>query len=111
MISNTLGAPLGGTIVGGQNGFDWAALSLMTPPNFSGGAGSCLPLMVVVASGEPGAPVACGGEVLCVCARSGRSLIPAKIIRAIGAAHMKSGIECKIRFISSPITLRQQDAP
>jgi hypothetical protein len=29
----------------------------MTPPNFGSGAGSCLPLMVVVALGEPGTPV------------------------------------------------------
>jgi hypothetical protein len=30
---------------------------LITPPNFGSGAGSCLPLMVVVALGEPGTPV------------------------------------------------------
>jgi hypothetical protein len=30
---------------------------LITPPNFGSGGGSCLPLMVVVAPGEPGVPV------------------------------------------------------
>jgi hypothetical protein len=32
---------------------------LITPPNFGSGGGSCLPLIVVVASGEPGVPVVC----------------------------------------------------
>jgi hypothetical protein len=30
---------------------------LITPPNFGAGGGSCLPLMVVVALGEPSLPV------------------------------------------------------
>ena len=57
MISRMLGAPLGGTTRGGHHGFDWSASSLITPPNFGAGGGSCLPLMVVVALGEPGVPV------------------------------------------------------
>src|SRR5678815_2588868 len=57
MMSSTLGAPLGGTTVGGQYGFDSEAFSLITPPNFGSGGGSCLPSMVVVALGEPGVPV------------------------------------------------------
>src|ERR1700730_4225836 len=57
MMRRMLGAPLGGTIRGGQYGVESRALSLITPPNFSGGAGSCSPLMVVVALGEPGVPV------------------------------------------------------
>jgi hypothetical protein len=52
-----LGAPLGGTTRGGQYGVESRALSLITPPNFPGGAGSCSPLIVVVALGEPGVPV------------------------------------------------------
>ena len=59
IISRTLGAPLGGTTVGGHHALDSVALSLMTPPNFGSGGGSCFPLMVVVALGEPGVPVAC----------------------------------------------------
>jgi len=35
------------------------ALSLITPPNGSGGGGICFPSMVVVALGEPGSPVVC----------------------------------------------------
>src|SRR5271154_6725208 len=62
MISNTLGAPLGGTTEGGQYGFESFALSLITPPNFDGGGGSCLPSIVVVALGEPGVPVICWAE-------------------------------------------------
>ena len=57
-----LGAPLGGTTRGGQYGVESRALSLITPPNFPGGGGSCSPLMVVVALGEPGVPVICWAE-------------------------------------------------
>src|SRR5262245_39882212 len=59
MIRSTLGAPLGGTTVGGQQGLDWSAPMLMTPQNGGGGAGRYFPSMVVVASGEPGLPVVC----------------------------------------------------
>ena len=34
-------------------------LSLITPPNGSGGGGSCFPSSVTVALGEPGTPVIC----------------------------------------------------
>src|SRR5215472_6841277 len=57
MISSTLGAPFGGSTRGGQYGVDCAALRSILPPNFNGGFGSCLPLIVVVALGEPGTPV------------------------------------------------------
>ena len=59
MISSTLGAPLGGTTRGGHHGFESEAFSLITPPNFGSGGGSCLPPIVVVALGEPGSPVTC----------------------------------------------------
>src|SRR4051794_3956318 len=57
MMSSTFGAPLGGTTRGGHQGVDSAAVSLITPPNFGGGDGSCFPSIVVVALGEPGTPV------------------------------------------------------
>src|SRR5208337_2171487 len=57
MMSRTLGAPLGGTMVGGHQGFESVAFSLITPPNFGAGAGSWFPLMVVVALGDPNLPV------------------------------------------------------
>jgi hypothetical protein len=38
---------------------DSEAFSLITPPNFGSGGGSCFPEMVVVALGEPGIPVVC----------------------------------------------------
>jgi hypothetical protein len=57
MMSNTLGAALGGTTRGGHHGVDSDAFSLITPPNFGSGGGSCLPSIVVVALGEPGVPV------------------------------------------------------
>src|SRR4051812_8787870 len=57
MIRSTFGAPLGGTIRGGHQVFDPSSVSLMTPPNFGGGAGSWLPGTVVVALGVPSTPV------------------------------------------------------
>src|SRR5512135_50358 len=57
MINSTFGAPLGGTTRGAHQAFDCSALSLITPPNFGSGGGSCLPSMLVVAPGEPGVPV------------------------------------------------------
>src|SRR5580704_3540877 len=59
MMSNTFGAPLGGTTDGGQYGLESLAVSLITPPNFGGSGGSWLPSIVVVAPGEPGVPVIC----------------------------------------------------
>src|SRR5271155_3707618 len=59
MMRSTFGAPLGGTIRGGHQGVESLALSLITPPNFGGGGGSCFPSMVVVALGAPSVPVTC----------------------------------------------------
>ena len=59
MISSTLGAPAGGTTRGAHQGVDCRALFLITPPNFGSGDGSCLPLMLVVALGDPSVPVIC----------------------------------------------------
>src|SRR6516165_10608865 len=63
MMSSTFGAPCGGTTRGGHHGVDSEAFSLITPPNFGSGGGSCLPVIVVVASGEPGVPVICWANV------------------------------------------------
>src|SRR5512144_2617968 len=57
MMSRMLGAPFGGTTRGGHHGVDSDAFSLITPPNFGSGGGSCFPSIVVVAPGEPGIPV------------------------------------------------------
>src|SRR4029078_11714420 len=59
MMRRTFGAPLGGTTRGAHQDFDSDALSLISPPNFGGGGGSCFPSIVVVAPGVPGTPVAC----------------------------------------------------
>ena len=64
MIKSTFGAPLGGTMRGGHQGVESLALSLITPPNFGGGAGSWVPSTVVVALGEPGAPVITCAEAI-----------------------------------------------
>jgi hypothetical protein len=54
-----LGAPLGGTTVGGQYGLEFSAPRLIVPRNGAGGGGRYLPSIVVVALGEPGVPVVC----------------------------------------------------
>src|ERR1700675_20433 len=59
MINNTFGALLGGTTDGGQYGLESFASSLISPPNFGGSGGSCLPSSVMVALGVPGVPVIC----------------------------------------------------
>src|SRR5438034_11717656 len=59
IMRRMLGACLGGTTRGAHHGFDWRASFLITPPNFGSGAGSCFPLIVVVAPGDPGVPVVC----------------------------------------------------
>src|SRR5437899_6826642 len=62
MMSNTLGAPFGGTTRGAHQAFDSEAFSLITPPNFGSGRGSCLPSSVVVAVGAPRTPLTCCAE-------------------------------------------------
>src|SRR6266487_3839941 len=64
MMSRIFGACLGGTMRGAHHGFDWRASFLITPPNFGSDGGSCFPLIVVVAPGEPGVPV------VWICARA-----------------------------------------
>src|SRR5262249_42885320 len=48
---------------GAHHAFDFSALSLIAPPNFGSGGGSCLPLIVVVAAGEPSPPLISGLNV------------------------------------------------
>ena len=77
MISSTLGAPLGGTMRGGQYDFESLASSLITPPNFIGGGGICFPSIVVVALGEPGVPVVC----ICAWAEDASAMTEASVPR------------------------------
>src|SRR5262245_51493508 len=92
MISSTFGAPLGGTMRGGHQGFDCRASSLMTPPNFGSGGGSCPPSIVVVALGEPSVPVT-----------SMASTLPAGTARAtVNATHANTH---GYVFIHSPLSL------
>ena len=55
--ARTFGAPLRGATVGGHQGLDVRASSVIVPPNFGSGAGIWLPGIVVVALGEPSVPV------------------------------------------------------
>src|SRR5438477_5989089 len=91
MMSRTLGAPLGGTMVGGHQGFESLAFSVITPPNFGGGAGSWLPCTVVVALGEPNVPVT-------TCAAAGATAKVAMINSA--AAFWTTAISFGTHFIS-----------
>src|SRR4029453_2618978 len=59
MMSRMLGAPLGGTIVGGQPGLESAVVRPIFPGEGAGGGGILVPSRVVVALGEPGVPVVC----------------------------------------------------
>ncbi len=42
MMSSTLGAPLGGTIVGGHQAFESFSTGLISPANFGGTGGSAV---------------------------------------------------------------------
>ena len=79
MMSSTLGASLGGTMRGGHQGFELRASFLISPPNFGSGAGSCLPLMVVVALAEPSSPVTWGASDDIVIAGTSMSMAPNRI--------------------------------
>jgi hypothetical protein len=84
MMSSTFGAPLRSTMRGSHDGFDSEAFSLITPPNFGSGGGSCFPLMVVVALGEPNSPVtscaSAGAEAIAQMASSVHSITFARIM-------------------------------
>src|SRR6185295_12118169 len=84
-MSNTLGAPFGGTTRGGHHVFESLTSSLITPPNFGSGAGSWLPLIVVVALGAPKVPV-----VPCA---------------AAGAAASRSGIRNVVTITMMPVAI------
>src|SRR6187397_2856521 len=83
MMSRMLGAALGGTTVGGHHGLESVAVSLITPPNFGSGGGSCFPSMVVVAPGEPGVPVVwiCAGAEGATAITAAASIPQKKICR------------------------------
>ncbi len=85
MMSRTFGAPLGGTTRAGQYGFDCGALRSILPPNLGGGGGSCSPVMVVVALGEPGTPEISGAGGGCW-ARAGDDAQPSMTKVMIGPA-------------------------
>jgi hypothetical protein len=74
MISSTLGAPFGGTTRGAHHGFDCRAPSLITPPNFGSGGGSCLPSIVAVALGEPRVTLTCCAETADIVAQVTRKV-------------------------------------
>src|SRR6185312_7467208 len=89
MMSRMLGAPLGGTTVGGHHGLESVAVSSITPPNFGSGGGSCFPSIVVVAPGDPGVPVVC-------CAKEGHAKMSA--IKLTPKAVMPERAEFSDRF-------------
>jgi hypothetical protein len=98
MISRMFGAPAGGTICAGQKGFDWAALSLISPLNGGGGGGRYLPSIVVVASGAPDVPVVCCAAAGTPMSKNGKQMkslcrvgSPVALLRVIGiVSHFKA---------------------
>jgi cold shock CspA family protein len=86
MIRSTFGAPFGGTTRGAHQGFDCRASSLMTPPNFGSGGGSCLPVMVVVALGEPSTPLIC-----CAFAAADNKAVSISAVEKAGLSTLNEG--------------------
>src|SRR3990172_10161884 len=91
MISSTLGAPLGGTTVGGQPGLESAALRLALPAKGVGGFGIYLPSMVVVALGEPGVPIVswaiAGTEAISATTLQARAASRDRLLAAVGPSN------------------------
>src|SRR5262245_30625563 len=74
MMSNTLGAPLGGATRGGQTALESLAERLIVPPKAVGGGGRYLPSMVFVAAGDPiGGPASLAGSSAASTCRGTRS--------------------------------------
>src|SRR5262245_37113318 len=78
-----LGAPFGGTTRGGHHGFESFAVSLITPPNVGSGGGSCLPVRVVVASGEPGVPLICWANDEAIVSANVAHIAPAQCMGSV----------------------------
>ena len=98
MMSSTLGAPFGGTTRGAHHACDSEAFSLITPPNFGSGGGSCLPSIVAVALGEPGVPVFCCAKLYAGAPR----INAAPIASWCKAAFLRCKFaDCRFIFISS----------
>src|SRR5204862_5723393 len=97
MMRRILGAPLGGTTRGGQYGLESVAASLITPPNGSGGGGSCFPSMVTVASGEPGVPLICWVQAEGATAMTAATIPP---MRLCFADFIGVNLVCCFSFIS-----------
>src|SRR5215468_9902001 len=93
MMSRTLGAPFGGTTVGGQYGLESLASKLITPPKGGCGDGRYLPSIVVVALGEPGVPVVCCARA--VTAVSGNSTSAASNLRGTTRLGIRCSFMCE----------------
>src|SRR5580692_5723859 len=104
MMSNTFGAPLGGTTDGGQYGLESLAVSLITPSNFGGSGGSCLPPIVVVALGEPGVPVICWAKAPGASDRHRRTIVDDRKLAILITTSSNNG-----RFRGAPHALKWKD--
>src|SRR5208282_5425149 len=85
MISNTFGAPLGGTTRGSQHGFESSAFLLITPPNGFASGGNCLPSSVCAAAGEQDSGAGCWARVPAAAKVPRDTAISATAIRRIRA--------------------------
>src|SRR5579872_2942909 len=106
MMSKTFGAPFGGTTRGAHQAFDCKASSLMTPPNFGSGGGSCLPVIVVVALEEPSTPLT--SCALTPAERMTVSVNVAAINRPMLIASSSTSIIHHARYASLALDLNQE---
>src|SRR5262245_60961231 len=99
MINSTLGAFFGGTTRGAHQGVECNASFLITPPNLGSGGGSCVPVIVVVAPGDPGVPLTCCASVWLV-ASNAPTMAPMNTVLCVLIGHSRSEVSCRSAILS-----------
>src|SRR5215470_16291449 len=102
MMRRMFGAPFGGTMRGGHHDFDWSAFRSIWPPNGRSGGGSCFPVGVTVADGDPGSPVIC-------CAAAAPASMPIAVAARTIAVLLLARIEALLRVTAGWVVTRVAD--